>query len=316
MSSRVGPLPKGKAALICAFCNSSAHESHSVREMMFGLRERFTYIECSGCGALTLANPPHDLSPYYPKDYYSFTLQGGFSAKAKSVIRHAIVRAGLRSTMGFLFPEVTRNLINTLKLSPEMRILDVGGGNGQQVKDLITAGFAGALCIDPFTSQESAYCQKKSLAEVTGQWDRIMFHHSLEHIEDQIGTLAEVKRKLAPGGLCLIRIPVARWAWRHYGVNWVQLDAPRHMVIHTPDSMIKAAEIAGLEVATIKNDSWAFQFWGSELYRKDIPLAEGRPHLSRYFDAADMKRFDAKAKSLNDSGQGDQAAFILTAQGI
>src|SRR6185437_9012453 len=121
---------------------------------------------------------------------------------------------------------------------------------------------------------------------------RIMFHHSFEHIEDQIGTLAEVKSKLSPNGLCLIRIPVAQWAWRHYGVNWVQLDAPRHFVIHTHESMIMAAEQAGLNIVNVEYDSTAFQFWGSELYRKDIPLTEGHPNLSKYFDAADVKRFE------------------------
>jgi SAM-dependent methyltransferase len=200
-------------------------------------------------------------------------------------------------------------------MTPGMKILDVGGGNGKLAKELRQAGFNHALCIDPFTSEESRYCRKITLSEIDGTWDRIMFHHSFEHIEDQLGTLAEVRKRLSPGGICLIRVPIATWAWRHYGVDWVQLDAPRHMCIHTPDSLAKAAQLSGLSVTGVKCDSTALQFWGSELYRKDIPLAEGQRNLSKYFDAKTMKKYAEEAKTLNASGQGDQAAFMITAVG-
>ena len=147
-------------------------------------------------------------------------------------------------------------------MTPRMKILDVGGGNGKRAKELRHAGFSHALCIDPFTSQESAYCRKITLSALNGTWDRIMFHHSFEHIEDQLGTLAEVRNRLAPGGICLIRVPIATWAWRHYGVDWVQLDAPRHMCIHAPGSMAEAAQLSDLCVTEIKCDSTALQFLG------------------------------------------------------
>ena len=280
--------------------------------MMFGLREKFTYFECSDCGVLRLANPPHNLSDHYPKEYYSFAARNGFSRKSKS-LGLLLGRFGLRRLIHSMLPLATVDLIYRLHMTPKMRILDVGGGNGQQAKEFHEAGFSHTLCIDPFISQESAYCRKATLSEVDGTWDRIMFHHSFEHIEDQLGTLAEVRNKLSPGGMCLIRVPVATWAWRHYGVDWVQLDAPRHMCIHTPGSMAKAAQLAGLCVTEIKCDSSALQFWGSELYRKDIPLAEGERNLSKYFDAKTMKKYTEEAKALNASGQGDQAAFIITA---
>jgi len=279
---------------------------------MFGLREKFTYFECSNCGVLRLANPPHNLSGHYPKGYYSFAARNGFSRKLKS-LGLSLGRFGLRRLIHSMVPLATVDLIYGLHMTPKMRILDVGGGNGRQAKEFRDAGFSHTLCIDPFTSQESAYCRKATLSEVDGNWDRIMFHHSFEHIEDQLGTLAEVRNKLAPGGICLIRVPIATWAWRHYGVDWVQLDAPRHMCIHTPRSMAKAAQLSGLCVAEVKCDSNALQFWGSELYRKDIPLAEGERNLSKYFDAKTMKKYAEEAKALNASGQGDQAAFIITA---
>ena len=296
----------------CPFCKSSSHVEHQAREMMFGMRQKFIYLECSACGVLRLANPPQNLSDYYPKGYYSFATTNGLSGNLKQFCL-SLGRLGLRRLIHSVLPMSLVDLIYRLEMTPDMNILDVGGGNGKQAKELRYAGFPGSLCIDPFASQESAYCRKITLSEVEGRWDRIMFHHSFEHIEDQLGTLVEVRKKLSPKGVCMIRVPVATWAWRHYGVDWVQLDAPRHMCIHTPASMRMAAQLAGLNVRQIKYDSGILQFWGSELYRRDIPLAEGERNLSKYFDAKTMKKYAEEAKALNASGQGDQAAFIITA---
>jgi hypothetical protein len=296
----------------CPFCEYSSHIEHQAREMMFGLRQKFTYLECSGCGVLILANPPHNLSDHYPKEYYSFASTNGLTGKLKS-FGLSLGRLGLRRLIHSVLPMTAVDLIYRLDMAPDMKILDVGGGIGKRAKELRQAGFPHALCIDPFTSQESAYCHKITLSEIEGTWDRIMFHHSFEHIEDQLGTLIEVRNKLSPKGVCIIRVPVATWAWRHYGVDWVQLDAPRHMCIHTPASMRMAAQLAGLSVREIKNDSGTLQFWGSELYRRDIPLIEGERNLSKYFDAKTMKKYAAASRALNASGEGDQAEFIITA---
>jgi hypothetical protein len=296
----------------CPFCKSSSHIEHQAREMMFGLRHKFTYLECSGCGVLILANPPHNLSNYYPKDYYSFAPRNGLSGKLKP-FGLSLGRLGLRRLIHSVLPMTPVDLIYRLDMTPSMKILDVGGGNGKRVKDFRHAGFRRALCIDPFISQESAYCRKITLSELEGTWDRIMFHHSFEHIEDQLGTLIEVRNKLSPKGMCIIHVPVATWAWRHYGIDWVQLDAPRHMCIHTPTSMRMAAQLAGLNVREIRNESGALQFWGSELYRRDIPLIEGERNLSKYFDAKTLKKYADESRALNAAGEGDEAAFIFTA---
>ena len=57
----------------CKICgNSVGNTLYTVREMMFGTREEFEYLECAQCGCVQLWNVPADLSPYYPPDYYSF----------------------------------------------------------------------------------------------------------------------------------------------------------------------------------------------------------------------------------------------------
>ena len=57
----------------CKICNSGNYSSYEVKEMMFGFRDKFLYLECLECGCLQIAQIPADMSKYYPKKYFSFS---------------------------------------------------------------------------------------------------------------------------------------------------------------------------------------------------------------------------------------------------
>ena len=123
-----------------------------------------------------------------------------------------------------------------------------------------------------------------------------------------------------PGGAVLIRIPVGGcFVWKKYGVNWVQLDAPRHFFLHTEKSLRLVAEPAGLELTDVVSDSKGFQFWGSEQYLRDVPLKDARspftnPAGQTLFTAEQLAAYAAEAEQLNARGKGDQACFYLRAK--
>ena len=111
----------------------------------------------------------------------------------------------------------------------------------------------------------------------------------------------------------MIRIPIASsYAWRTYGVNWVQLDPPRHLFLHTVKSMSFSAEKAGLEVKDVFYDSGTLQFTGSERYSKNIPLMDKSGDT--LFSEAELANFQRQADKLNKEKQGDQAGFYLYKQ--
>jgi SAM-dependent methyltransferase len=220
------------------------------------------------------------------------------------------------------FPnEPLRSLSGVSGLTPTSRILDVGCGSGSTLFTLREMGFQALLGIDPYLDRDIEYQNgltilKKSLAEVSGEWDVVTFHHSFEHAADPLGLLQAAARLLAKGGVCLIRMPtVPCYAWEHYGVNWVQLDAPRHCFIHSPRSMQRLAEQAHLQVTKIVYDSTAFQFWGSEQYVRGIPLASEQSYANNpgrsIFSAKEMSDFAERAQLLNREKRGDSAAFYL-----
>lgn len=59
---------------LCRICdNENLNQAYQLKEMMFGIRDEFTYFECSVCGCLQISEFPEDISKYYPQDYYSFS---------------------------------------------------------------------------------------------------------------------------------------------------------------------------------------------------------------------------------------------------
>ena len=149
--------------------------------------------------------------------------------------------------------------------------------------------------------------RRAEIADTEGEFDLVMFHHSLEHVAEPLAALKDAYRLLTPGGKCLVRIPLLSFAWEKYGVNWVGLDAPRHLVLMTEKTIKKIAEDAGFQVAEVIYDSTSFQFSASEKYSLDIPLVDEREPFSR----RQLRDWDKEAKRLNRLGRGDQAAFVL-----
>jgi len=114
---------------------------------------------------------------------------------------------------------------------------------------------------------------------------------------------------LQPGGYILIRIPVANsYAWRKYKTNWFALDAPRHLFLHTTQSISLLAEKAGLKIDSIDYDSPSAQLLFCETYLRGLhPYREN--HL---FSKKEERYFAKEANRLNRINDGDCACFILS----
>jgi 2-polyprenyl-3-methyl-5-hydroxy-6-metoxy-1,4-benzoquinol methylase len=335
----------------CRVCgNQSGNKLHRAREMFMGRRDAFDYVECAACGTLQIREVP-DLRPFYEGDYYSFRPPeetGGAAARegvvrrlawhAGSFIRGRVARyyCGRRRPFGELrhplgrylagrarrvtvgFPEYLRETSLDLRLTPGARVLDVGAGAGTTLLDLRHFGFRRLLGVDPFVASDIAYdngvrVMKAELSQLDRRFDLILANHSLEHVPDPRGALRDVHRLLERGRYAVVRLPVVGRAWREYGVNWVQLDAPRHLFLFPTHTFEALAEEAGFAVDEVAYDSTAFQFWASEQYARDIPVMDERSFFvspeNSVFGPEELAAFDERAAELNRLGEGDQAVF-------
>jgi len=231
----------------CRICgNTGGNRTHTAREMMFGTRDEFRYIECAECGTLQIAEIP-DLAKYYPADYYSLVpadegevrrslkrriasrLIANYHIKKRGIIGKKLANGG--SWAAVLFPEYLKRFPG--KLSLDSRILDFGSGSGRTLRILANFGFRSLSGADAFIEKDIVHpggvtIRKKHLIELAPSFDIVMLHHVFEHLPDPKETLAQIRRLLVPNGTAIIRMPIKNYAWKKYGVDWVQLDPPRH----------------------------------------------------------------------------------------
>ena len=314
--------------MICKVCNNTINNKfYEAKEMMFGLREKFDYFQCSNCDCLQILAFPQDMSKYYPSNYYSFSTVISNSPIKKFIInqrnKFAIFNKGLLGKLLYnYYPNETYKLLSATVIDKSNKVLDMGCGDGRFISALKDIGFDNVLGADPFIDKDIQHDNglkivKKSIHEMDGKWDFIMFHHSFEHIPDPTETLGSVAKLLTDSGTCLIRIPtVSSYAWEHYRENWVQFDAPRHFFLHSVKSMELLAAKANLKIEKIIYDSTEFQFWGSEQYLKDVPLFDNKSYAvnpkASIFSDVEIGVFKKRSVELNAANQGDAAAFFIT----
>lgn len=316
-------------ARTCRICGSAAsHPTYELREKMFGLGDRFAYFQCVACRCLQIETLPSDWARYYPATYHSLIAdpvpQKGLRSRVAGW-RDRACATGNGTWLSWLGKPKTclPHLLSLgrIPLRRDARILDVGCGRGQLLSVLHRAGFRDLTGIDPFLSADhevvpgGVRVRKQSIESVTGSFDVVMLHHVLEHVEHQKEMLIHCRQRLAPGGKVLVRIPTVDCVvWERYRENAVQLDAPRHLFLHSYTSFDLLVCQAGLKLAFRWCDSTEFQFWGSELYRMDLPLtgSHGLPtDPFGHFSHKQMKAFANEAQRLNAANQGDQFAVVL-----
>jgi len=313
----------------CRVCgNERGNRAFQAREMMFGFRDAFEYTECAVCGCLQISEVPFELSKYYPAGYYSY----GKVKEPGRIRRHAIRQRFLDATgerhtwLGRLLARrygtpPLADWARQLRLRSSDAVLDIGCGSGALLVEMNASGFTNLTGLDPFIEHDLEYrcgvrVLKRGLYDYKSTCDSAMMHHTFEHLVDPMGTMEQLSGIVAPGGSVLIRMPVAgTHAWRTYGADWYQLDAPRHLFVHTEESLAIIARRAGFEIAGAVYDSTGRQFWVSEQYRRDIPMNDERSYLRNpkgsVFTPEDIEKFDREAERLNAERQGDQACFCL-----
>lgn len=302
-------------------------------ERMYGTREAFDYSQCPQCDCLQIVDVPSDLSRFYPThSYYSFEPKSGI----KQMVRRAVVYADspysrvkwnlAKYIIGTLWrrfrgPSPVMHWIKSAGISQDMSILDLGCGAGVFVYDLQDEAFPVVDGIEPFISKDvrissKSLIRKGELRQCGRQYDFVMMNHSLEHIADQHLTMRELNRVVSDQGVLLLRIPIINSAnWREYGLDWVNLDAPRHLYLHSEKSLKILAEEHGFEWFKTEYDGNDFGIWASKHYQNGHSLYDvSGTHLvqaNEVFSKMELTRFKQEAEAQNAARSGDQACFYF-----
>jgi SAM-dependent methyltransferase len=292
----------------CRICGGVASSPITIREKQYGTLEPFEYLVCSECGALQIAQVPRNLGQYYPKDYYSFRDLSPIGRKRRLLLR----MAGVAQRFGR--DDLTRrsglSWIVDLLPPPPGKVLDIGSGSGELLRDLRLFGYQ-SFGVDPYipreTKSDGVTLWKRELSEVRGTFDVIMSHHSLEHVVDPHATFEAVSRLLASDGVFILRVPIyPNTLWDEYGTDWPQLDAPRHLYTFTLASLELLASRTGLVVRDVTWDMPAWPFVAARSYREGRALVD----LSAEELQGTPEDIEA-AERANAEERGDQVRVVL-----
>jgi SAM-dependent methyltransferase len=143
--------------------------------------------------------------------------------------------------------KVLDGAIAALALPKPARILDAGCGSGRNMLELARFGSVTGIELSD-TSVELA--RARGVGEVVAgsvlempfaddSFDLAVSLDVIEHLEDDLGALRELRRTLAPGGTLLVTVPAYQWLWSgHDEIN-------HHHRRYTRRTLQRVAEQAG-----------------------------------------------------------------------
>ena len=314
----------------CSIClNEENNTPYKIREMMFGLRDIFDYFQCGNCQCIQIKKIPENLEKYYPNDYYSFTNTDNKIKKLSyfKQLQYEYLSGNNKSILGaiasFKYKSLLYDWCNVLELRDKnAKILDVGCGGGDLLKQLENVGFTNLTGADPFIKEDIYYSKnvniyKKSVYELTETYDVIMLHHSLEHMDKQAEVIAKLYKLLRKDGKLFIRIPIySKPLFERYGVDLVNLDAPRHLFVHSMKSITYLLENQGFKVVNTTFDANVFDIIISEQYKKDITLFDKEKSYitnikNSMFTPKEHKIFRKQMEEYNRRGEGSAVALVI-----
>jgi SAM-dependent methyltransferase len=152
---------------------------------------------------------------------------------------------GRRRIIHSLVEKICKTLNN-----PNPRILDVGCGTGANLKMLAAHGQAEGVDI---SQQAVDFCRERGLESVklgaaedlpyeNDSFDLVTALDVIEHLDDDVAGLREMRRVLRPDGRLLLFVPAFMFLWG------LQDDVSNHRRRYTLPSLLKAVEAAGFSV--------------------------------------------------------------------
>lgn len=274
----------GRQPHVCRVCGAEGEfETYLVREMMQGTKEEFPYFVCDRCHCLQIASVPENLGDYYGSDYYSFQVPEN-------------------SDMEFEIP-----------VTHTKKVLDVGCGGGSWLVQKAMEGWGNLYGCDPFLEKSRHFGQRVtiyncSIHEINGEevFDIIHMNDSFEHMTDPLEVLRSVRRLLKPDGILYMDIPTyPNIAFERYGPHWYQLDAPRHIFLHSKESLEWLGKASGMTMFKTRYNSNDSQFIRSFFYQHGVPFFDQEKLLPQYFSMADFTEYKKEAAGANKEEYGD-----------
>jgi SAM-dependent methyltransferase len=124
--------------------------------------------------------------------------------------------------------EVLERVIDGLGLPPAARILDAGCGSGRNMIELARRGSVTGVEVSDMSvclarARDAGEVIAGSVLQMpfeSASFDLVVCLDVIEHLEDDLAALRELRRVIKPGGALLVTVPAYQWLWSgHDEVN-------------------------------------------------------------------------------------------------
>jgi SAM-dependent methyltransferase len=310
---------------LCRICNDEDKKvSYKAKEMLCGLRDEYTYFICPNCKCLQIEEVPNDLSKFYPGEYYSFRTESKVKAFLRSKWAKYSYNKNISNFIGALLYLIKGeyadiSYFKILKINKHSRILDVGCGMAHSLVCLGELGYTDLTGVDPYVqkawSNGSVTVLNCDLADLNRKFDVIISNWSFEHMDDPEGVLNSFKRLLNEDGMLVLRIPmVSSFAWRKYGVSWYNMDPPRHLYLHSYESLNIILGKVSLRIINIFHESNWRSLFLSYCYENNISPADSSLLVKIkliFLKIIKFKYFNNLSNSINKNEESDLVCFVI-----
>lgn len=275
------PQLETQSVLQCPVCfGEGAPILEHLRDRLFDVSGEWTLWRCteSSCGCLWLN--PRAADGAISSLYQSYFTHSGPNTIEDRSLAALIERAvhkkclGLGNRVSVVSPLVG-SLISAIHPLAEYlsgrvmwvqnswrgRLLDVGCGAGDLLLRMKRYGWeVEGLEPDPIAADN---LRKAGIKVTCGtfpndqlepeSFDVITASHVIEHVADPKSFLSACFKILRPNGRLIVATPNARSkGFNRYGRSWVHLDAPRHLVLFTPEGLARSLDAASFSVERIR----------------------------------------------------------------
>jgi SAM-dependent methyltransferase len=153
-----------------------------------------------------------------------------------------------------------RPIMNKLRSSDStLRILDVGCGTGANLEMLSQFGNSEGVDV---SDDALEFCRGKGLTVQKGLAEKLPYEDEtfdvttaldvVEHLDDDIAGLREMRRVTKTGGYSLIFVPAFMWLWG------VQDDISHHRIRYTKSQIVDRLKQAGYSIERATYANWMF----------------------------------------------------------
>ena len=263
---------------VCPVCENDTLPPYLRCSDHFLSKEVFIVHKCASCGFEFTQDVPDEtvIGKYYESvDYISHSdTSKGFSNKIYRLVRDFML---LRK----------KNLIEKVTGLQHGSLIDIGSGAGYFANTMKKSGWQveGIEINDNARNNSASRFGLKvsspdqiSVLEPDSR-DCITLWHVLEHFQDPFSYIAEIKRVLKPGGICLIALPNCNsYDAEYYKEFWAAYDVPRHLWHFNPTTFRLFSEKTGLsleKIGTLPLDVFYISILSEKYRGSKLPFLTG-----------------------------------------